>query len=546
MCGWSSTWVTTPAPDGAPGNAVVAIVRDISDRKAAEARITFLPRHDPLTGLANRAVLRERADEALRLAGRGGAIALLSIDIERFQAVNEQLGLMTGDALLCAVARRLAGAARETDMIARLDGDGFALLQVGLDRPDDAGRLAERVLALLAAPFEIDGRSISLAASIGISVAPADGAGFEILLKNSETALLRCKQDARGSWRFFEPAMEARRGALQALTLDLRKALAGKEFELFYQAQVALDDERITGFEALLRWGHPTRGNIPPADFIPLAEETGLIVPIGAWALRHACVEAARWPRDVTLAVNLSPVQLRSPALTRMVRDALEASGLAPRQLELEITETILLEEDEPTVKCLRQLRGMGVRIALDDFGTGYASLRYLRSFPFDKIKLDKSFVRDLAAGAEAMTIVRAVAGLGRGLGIRTLAEGVETTEQLARLRTAGYAEAQGFYFSRPGPAHTVAELLAFRRPRREPVPPRPGGRARVQPLTGGGCSGTGAPNPGGARGGPGGTRGGARGAGGAGGPGVPGCCSGADCTGDGMAPSGSSQSASA
>jgi diguanylate cyclase (GGDEF)-like protein/PAS domain S-box-containing protein len=458
-----STWVTIPAAGGA-SNEVVAIVRDVSGRKAAEERIAFLSRHDTVTGMANRALLRERAEDALRRVGRGGALALLSIDLDRFQAINDQLGHAAGDVLLCTVAERLAAAVRETDTIARLDGAAFAVLQAAIDRPEEAGRLAERLLGVLAAPFEVEGRSASLMASIGIAVAPADGMDFETLLKNSGTALLRCKQDERGAWRFFEPGMEARRGVRQALTLDLRNALANTEFELFYQAQVALHDGRITGFEALLRWRHPSRGLVSPAEFIPIAEDTGLIVPLGAWVLRQACAEAMRWPRDIIVAVNLSPVQLRSPALPRTIGAALAASGLPPRRLELEITESVLLHEDEQTLATMRGLRDMGVRISMDDFGTGYASLRYLRSFPFDKIKLDQSFVRDLAAGPEAMAIVRAVAGLGRGLGITTLAEGVESERQLERLRAAGYSEAQGFYFNRPSPSHAIAGVLAANR----------------------------------------------------------------------------------
>ena len=459
-----STWVTTPSADGGAGNDVIAIVRDVSDRRAAEERIAFLARHDPLTNLPNRSVLRERAEEALRHADRGGALALLSIDLDHFQAVNDQYGHAIGGALLCWVAQRLAGAMRETDAVARLDGDGFGILQTGLERPEDAGKLAERLLGVLAAPFLTDARPVTLAASVGIAVAPADGREFETLLQKSETALLRCKQEGRGAWRFFEPRMEARRGMVQALTLDLRRALAANEFELFYQALVALDDRRITGFEALLRWRHPTRGLVSPAEFIPIAEDSGLIVPIGAWVLRQACAEATRWPRQIGVAVNLSPVQLRSPALARTVRAALEASGLAADRLDVEITESVLLHEDEGTLATLRGLREMGVRISMDDFGTGYSSLRYLRSFPFDKIKLDQSFVRDLSGGPEAMVIVRAVAGLGRSLGIATLAEGVETEEQLERLRAAGYAEAQGYFFNRPGPSRAIAGLLAANR----------------------------------------------------------------------------------
>ncbi len=463
--------MTTPSA-GEPGpNDVIAIVRDVSERRAAEERIAFLSRHDPLTGLPNRTVLRERAEEALRHVERGGALALLVLDLDHFQAANDQLGHAAGDALLRAVGERLAGAMRETDVIARLDGDCFGVLQTGIERPEDAGRLAERLLGVLGAPFQAQSRSVALAASIGIAVAPTDGAAFETLLQKSETALLRCKREGRGGFRYFEARMEARRDMAQALTLDLRKALAGGEFELFYQALVALEDRRITGFEALLRWRHPTRDLVSPAEFIPIAEETGMIVPIGAWVLRQACTEAARWPPDITVAVNLSPVQLRSPALARTVRSALAASGLPARRLELEITESVLLTEDERTLATLRDLRAMGVRISMDDFGTGYSSLRYLRSFPFDKIKLDQSFVHDLSGGPEAMVIVRAVAGLGHSLGIATLAEGVETEEQLERLRAAGYTEAQGYFFNRPGPSRTVTTLLGVSRAAAEAAP---------------------------------------------------------------------------
>ncbi len=455
-----ATWVTI-AGDDAAGTEVVSIVRDISERKAAEERIAFLSRHDPLTGLANRVLLRERVEEALRFAERGGALALLSLDLDRFQAVNDELGHAAGDALLRAAAHRLAGAVREADTVARLDGDGFAVLQASIERPEDAGRLADRLLASLAAPFQIEDRQVSLLASAGIAVAPADGAGFEGLLQKSEAALLRCKHEGRGAWRFFEPGMEARRRMVQTLTLDLRKALAAAEFELFYQAQVALGDGRITGVEALLRWRHPVRGLVSPSEFIPVAEDSGLIVPIGAWVLRQACHQAARWPDDIVIAVNLSAVQIRSPALLGTVRAALEASGLPASRLELEITESVLLDEAEPTLAALRGLREMGVRIAMDDFGTGYSSLHYLRSFPWDKIKLDQSFVRDLSAVPDSTAIVRAVAGLGRSMGIATLAEGVENAEQLDRLRAAGYGEAQGYFFNRPGPASAFTDLLA-------------------------------------------------------------------------------------
>ncbi len=456
-----STWVTRPADDPAEGNEVVAVVRDISERVAAEERIAFLARHDPLTGLANRALLQERTEQAMAGLAQGKLVAMLCFDLDLFKSVNDTLGHPAGDALLCEVAERLTAWVRPSDTVARLGGDEFAVLQVDIDRAEDAGRLAARMLSVLAAPFELEGQIVPISASLGIAVAPADGADYPSLLRNADAALYRAKAEGRGRWHFFEPAMEVRRAARERMVLELRQGLARGEFVVHYMPLVALNDGQITGFEALLRWQHPERGLLPPDAFIPLAEETGLIVPIGAWVLAQACNEAAGWPEPVSVAVNLSAVQLREGTLAHGVTTALAAAGLRAGRLELEITELVLLDNNETILADLHALRAIGVRVALDDFGTGYSSLRYLRRFPFDKIKLDRSFVRDISEQADALAIVRAVAGLGHSLGIATLAEGVETAAQRDLLRAEGYTEAQGFHYGRPGDRDSVRWMLA-------------------------------------------------------------------------------------
>ena len=456
-----STWVTRPADDPAEGNEVVSVVRDISERVAAEERIAFLARHDPLTGLANRAMLQERTEQAIAAMPRTGPVAMLCLDLDQFKPVNDSLGHAAGDALLCEVANRITAWVRPTDTVARLGGDEFAVLQVGIERPEDAGRLAARLLSVLAAPFVFDGQTLPISASLGIAVAPADGTDYAVLLRNADAALYRAKADGRGRWHFFEPAMEARRTTRERMVLALRQALARGEFVVHYMPSVTLGSERITGFEALLRWRHPDAGLLEPDAFLPLAEETGLIAPIGAWVLAQACAEAAGWPEPISVTVNLSAVQLRETALAHAVATALAAAGLRAGRLELDITESVLLDESETMLAGLHTLRAIGVRIALDDFGTGYASLRSLRRFPFDTIKLDRSFVRDVPHNADALAIVRAVAGLGRHLGIATLAEGVETPGQHGVLQAAGYTQAQGAHYGRPGDRHQVKALLA-------------------------------------------------------------------------------------
>ncbi len=460
-----STWTTQPPEPPDQAGDVVAIVRDISERVAAEHRIAFLARHDPLTRLANRALLEERTADATSRLAHGGLVAMLCLDLDLFKATNDSLGHAAGDALLCEVAERIAACVRPGDTAARLGGDEFAVLHTGLDRAEDAGRLASRLLSTLAVPFVFEGQALPVSASLGIAVAPMDGSDYPTLLRRADAALYRAKTDGRGRFAFFEPAMEARRVARERMVLELRRALAHGEFRVHYMPVVALATERITGFEALLRWQHPARGLLGPDAFIALAEDTGLIAPIGAWVLGQACADAARWPEPIAVAVNLSAAQVRDGTLAHGTSAALAAAGLCPRRLSLEITESILFDGNETIIAGLHALRAIGVRIALDDFGAGHSSFRHLRRFPFDRIKLDRSFVHDMPAEADALAIVRAVGGLGRSLGIATVAAGVETTAQHDLLRAEGYLEAQGFRYGRPGDLDCVRALLAKESP---------------------------------------------------------------------------------
>jgi diguanylate cyclase (GGDEF)-like protein len=440
----------------------VATYEDVTERRRAEERIVFMARHDALTGLPNRLLFAERIDEAIgRIARSGDGFAILSVDLDQFKQVNDTLGHPVGDELLRAVAERLTTCVREVDTVSRLGGDEFAILQCGLEKPEQAAGLALRIVEALSKPYDLEGKPVTISASIGISVAPGDGASYDILLKNADVALYLAKADGRATWRFFEPEMDVRLQVRRALELDLRDALANEEFEIFYQPLYDLSENRISGFEALLRWHHPTRGMVPPSEFIPLAEEIGLIVPLGEWVLRNACAEATSWPKHVKLAVNVSAVQFKNERLVKMVADALGLTGLPARRLELEITESVLLANNATTMDKLHELRNFGVGISMDDFGTGYSSLSYLRSFPFDKIKIDQSFIRMMSAKDGSLAIVRAMAALGNSLGIRTTAEGVETEEQLAWLRSVGCNEAQGYLFSPPVPTRQIPQLLA-------------------------------------------------------------------------------------
>jgi diguanylate cyclase (GGDEF)-like protein len=416
---------------------------------------------DSLTGLVQRAALKDRLAEVIARAARGGAGAAIHfIDLDRFKAVNDTLGHPVGDALLIKVAERLRSILREGDVAARLGGDEFVVVQVGAETPEAAQALALRLIDLLGRSYAVQGHMLHIGASIGTAMFPADGKDAETLLRHADLALYRAKADGRGAARFFEQAMNARMQTRRALELDLRRALALRQFHLCFQPLVTLEAGKVTGFEALLRWDHPERGSVSPAEFIPLAEQIGLIGQIGDWVLRTACRTAATWPVPTSVAVNVSPLQFKGGQLAKAVTAALAQAGLPAARLELEITEGTLLDETNLAVQTLQSLRQLGVRVSMDDFGTGYSSLSYLRKFPFDKIKIDQSFIRRLGIDQDSDAIVRAVAHLGTTLGIRTTAEGVETAEQLARVRSEGCTEVQGYLTGRPLSAADAAALL--------------------------------------------------------------------------------------
>jgi diguanylate cyclase (GGDEF)-like protein/PAS domain S-box-containing protein len=444
------------------GGGWVSTLEDITEWRKTQAQISHMARHDALTNLPNRTLFREQLEYALRRITRDDQVAVLCLDLDNFKNVNDTLGHPIGDELLKEVARRLGECVRSSDTVSRLGGDEFAIVQAGdALRVSEVSSLASRLVTVVSAPYDIQGHLVIIGVSIGISMAPKDGRDPDQLLRNADLALYQAKTDGRGIHRFFEAGMDAHAQARRTLELDLRTALSRGEFELYYQPIYDLKADRIICFEALLRWNHPLRGMTPPADFIPLAEETGLIVPIGDWVLRKACTDAASWSQDVSVAVNLSPVQFKDPNLALTVIAALSASGLLARRLELEITESVLLQDSGATLAILHKLRDFGIRISMDDFGTGYSCLSYLRSFPFDKIKIDRSFVHELASRGDSMAIVRAVTGLGTSLGIATTAEGVETNEQLALLRLEGCTEVQGYLFSPPRPAADVEKMLS-------------------------------------------------------------------------------------
>ena len=448
------------------GGGWVATFEDITEWQKAQAQISHMARHDSLTNLPNRTLFREQLEEALWRAKRNDHIAVLCLDLDHFKGINDSLGHPIGDDLLREVACRLTDCVREGDTVCRLGGDEFAIVQIGSDPQTSPTNLANRLIEVVSAPYNIQGHQITIGVSIGVAVAPNDGSDADQLLKNSDLALYRAKEEGGGIFHFFEIGMDARAQARRLLEIDLRGALLRSEFLVYYQPIQDLKADRVVGFEALVRWNHPLRGMVAPLNFIPLAEETGLIVPLGDWVLRTACSDAAGWSQDVCVAVNLSPAQFKSRNLVPSVVSALEDSGLSACRLELEITESVLLHDSDATLATLHKLRSLGVRISMDDFGTGYSSLSYLRSFPFDKIKIDRSFVSELATRDDSMAIVRAVTGLGKSLGISTTAEGVETSEQLALLRLEGCTEVQGYLFSPPRPAEDVESMLSTSRPR--------------------------------------------------------------------------------
>lgn len=443
------------------GGGWLATHEDITDRQKAQEQIAHMARHDALTDLPNRVLLRERLEHELKRVKRGECLAMLCLDLDHFKSVNDTLGHPVGDELLKIVADRLRGCTREPDTIARLGGDEFAIIMTQLQQPSDAAVLAKRIRDSIVKPYQIDGHQIVSDISIGISIAPIDGTEPDKLMKNADLALYGAKAEGRGIYRFFEQEMDTRMKARRDLEMDLRNALANKELELYYQPLVNLQTNEISAFEALLRWNNPTRGMISPADFIPIAEETGLIIPIGEWVLNTACHQAVNWPDHVKVAVNLSPAQLKSRNMVKVVTTALAESGVAANRLQLEITESLLMQNTFATLATLHELRKLGVQIAMDDFGTGYSSLSYLRSFPFDKIKIDRSFIQDLSNGAEPLAIVNAVAGLAKCLNMVSTAEGVETQQQFEALQAVGCTEMQGYLFSKARPADEVEQFFA-------------------------------------------------------------------------------------
>jgi diguanylate cyclase (GGDEF)-like protein len=433
---------------------------DVTAEVEAEARAQFFALHDALTGLPNRVLLYEGIARALAMARRTAKqAAVLCLDLDRFKEINDTLGHAAGDLLIQACAHRLRELVREIDIVARLGGDEFAIVQAGLDEPNQANVLSRRILERMAEPFELDGHDVVVTSSIGIALIPSDGQVPETILKHADIALYRAKQDGRNTFHFFEIGMDTALRERKALEADLRHALERGEFEVHYQPLFETRDRRLNGVEALVRWRHPERGLVMPNDFIPLAEETGLIRPLGEWVLRTACARATGWP-GIELAVNLSPVQFRHQDLVEVVARALEDSGLEPARLTLEITEGVLLSDPKTALNVLTGLRALGVKIAMDDFGTGYSSLSYLQRFPFDKIKIDRCFVGSVEQQEDAHAIVRAIIGLGRSLGIRTCAEGVESPEQLGMLQAEGCDELQGYYFSKPLESGEIQTLI--------------------------------------------------------------------------------------
>ena len=448
---------------------LVTTHHDITEQRRSEEKIVHMALHDALTGLPNRILFHQRLEHALSLTKRGGLVAFHLLDLDHFKNVNDTLGHPAGDKLLQAATERLRHVVRETDVIARMGGDEFAIVQ-SIAQPSEAGALARRVIEAVSEPYQIDGHQAVIGTSIGIAIGPTDSATPDNLMRNADLALYRAKADGRGAFRFFEAGMDAKMQERRAMEHDLRKGLVAGEFELLYQPMLNLGTNEISGFEALLRWHHPYKGLILPDDFIPVAEEVGFIVPLGEWVIRTACATAARWPEHVKVSVNVSPVQFRSSGLVQVVMSALATSGVAPERLQLEITEATLLEDSEGVLAMLYQLKELGVSIAIDDFGTGYSSLSYLQSFPFARIKIDRSFVKDITDDVGSLNIVRAVAALAKGLGMETTAEGVETQLQRDKVTAEGCTEMQGFLFSQPRSAGDIEELF-FRGRQEKPEP---------------------------------------------------------------------------
>jgi diguanylate cyclase (GGDEF)-like protein/PAS domain S-box-containing protein len=439
---------------------VINVVEDVTERRRADEKIAHMAHYDALTDLPNRTLFRAQIERELAKTGEGARFALLYVDIDEFKGINDSLGHHVGDELLKTVAARIRGCLKETDLIARLGGDEFAVIQTAVGCTDDVAEFVTRIHEVIRQPYQCLGHQLSTDASIGIALAPQDGTELDQLIKNADLAMYAAKAGGRRTHRFFEPDMHASAKARLTMELDLRQAMNDGGFELHYQPFINLQRNQVSGCEALLRWRHPERGMVSPAEFIPVAEDTGLINELGDWVLKTACAEAALWPDHIRLAVNISPVQFKCATLALKITSALAASGLAPRRLELEITEAVLIRDDEAALAILHQLRAIGVRIALDDFGTGYSSLSYLKRFPFDKIKIDRSFVTDIADAGGSPAIVQAVVNIAAERNMTTTAEGVETEQQKQVLRALGCTEMQGYLFSAAKPGPEVRKLL--------------------------------------------------------------------------------------
>jgi diguanylate cyclase (GGDEF)-like protein len=437
--------------DGPDHNMRVVAVRDISRQKTAERQIERMVRFDPLTGLANRALFDQQLHRALALSDRTMVgVALMYIDLDRFAIVTEAMGHHAAEQILIQTARRLRSSVRDTDTVARVGWDEFVIIQAMTEQPANPAALADRIVSGMALPFSVDDQPIAVTASVGVALYPANGAWAQDLIENAVLALRQAKHEGRGRWRYFEPGMDLLVRTKRSLERDLRLALEEDQFTLNYQPFADTATLEVIGFEALLRWDHPERGRIPPSDFVPLAEESGLIVPIGSWVLAVACAEAVSWDQPLVISVNLSPAQFVQPGIVQTVADVLRQTGLPPNRLELEITEGTLMADTQNALRILTSLKALGVKIAMDDFGTGYSSLSYLRKFPFDKIKIDRSFINDAEDNSEAETIVQAIIAMSRSLRLYVTAEGVETKQQLAMLRDLGCNFVQGYLLGRP------------------------------------------------------------------------------------------------